>query len=99
MEYLNGPATSEWGKRRAANGHPEPYGVRYIEIGNEEKTDAHYIERFKLLSDAMHARDPNVQLIIAAWWEPDNPVSEADRAGTGRQGRPVGRSRRRRRPA
>ena len=76
VEYLNGPATSEWGKRRAANGHPEPYGVRYIEIGNEEKTDAHYIERFKLLSEAMHARDPNVQLIVAAWWEPDNPVSK-----------------------
>ena len=76
VEYLNGPATSEWGKRRAANGHPEPYGVRYIEIGNEEKTDAHYIERFKLLSEAMHARDPKVQLIIAAWWEPDNPVSK-----------------------
>lgn len=76
VEYLNGPAASEWGKRRAANGHPEPYGVRYIEIGNEEKTDAHYIERFRLLSDAMHARDPNVQCIIAAWWEPDNPVSK-----------------------
>ena len=75
VEYLNGPATSAWGKRRAANGHPEPYGVRYIEIGNEEKTNDHYIERFKLLSGAMHARDPNVQLIIAAWWEPDNPVS------------------------
>ncbi len=62
VEYLNGPATSDWGKRRAANGHPDPYGVRYIEIGNEEKTDAHYIERFQLLADAMHARDPNVQL-------------------------------------
>jgi alpha-L-arabinofuranosidase len=76
VEYLNGPATSEWGKRRAANGHPDPYGVRYVEIGNEEKTDAHYIERFRLLAEAMHARDPNVQLIIAAWWEPDNPVGK-----------------------
>ena len=76
VEYLNGPATSEWGRRRAANGRPEPYGVRYIEIGNEEKTDAHYIERFKLLAEAMHARDPKVQLIIAAWWEPDNPISK-----------------------
>jgi alpha-L-arabinofuranosidase len=76
VEYLNGPATSTWGRKRAANGHPEPYGVRYIEIGNEEKTDAHYIERFKLLADAMHARDPKLQLIIAAWWEPDNPVSK-----------------------
>ncbi|HEY2149059.1 MAG TPA: family 16 glycoside hydrolase, partial [Pirellulales bacterium] len=55
VEYLNGPATSEWGARRAKNGHPAPYGVKYIEIGNEETTNAHYIERFKLLYDAMHA--------------------------------------------
>jgi alpha-L-arabinofuranosidase len=76
VEYLNGPVTSTWGRKRAANGHPEPYGIRYIEIGNEEKTDAYYIERFKLLADAMHTRDPKLQLIIAAWWEPDNPVSK-----------------------
>ncbi len=100
VEYLNGPATSTWGKRRAANGHPESYGVRYIEIGNEEKTDAHYIERFKLLSEAMHARDPDVQLIIAAWWEPDNPAVQADRGAGGWTARQqLGRSRRRRRPA
>lgn len=36
IEYLNGPVTSEWGRRRAENGHPEPYGVKYIGIGNEE---------------------------------------------------------------
>jgi alpha-L-arabinofuranosidase len=75
VEYLNGPATSEWGGRRAKNGHPAPYGAKYIEIGNEETTNEHYLERFKLLYDAMHARDPSVQFIIAAWWEPDNPVS------------------------
>lgn len=76
VEYLNGPATSKWGAERAKNGHPAPYGVKYIEIGNEEKTAPHYIERFKLLYDAMHAKDPRVQFIIAAWWEPDNPVSK-----------------------
>jgi alpha-L-arabinofuranosidase len=74
-EYLNGPKDSAWGRRRAENGHPEPYGVRYVEIGNEEKTDEHYLERFKLLYGAMHARDPNLRFIVAAWWEPDNPVS------------------------
>jgi alpha-L-arabinofuranosidase len=76
VEYLNGPATSHWGRERAKNGHPAPYGVKYIEIGNEEKTAEHYLERFKLLYDAMHARDPSVQFIIAAWWEPDNPTSK-----------------------
>ena len=35
VEYCNGPATSTYGKMRAANGHPEPYGVQYWEIGNE----------------------------------------------------------------
>src|SRR3546814_20574644 len=35
VEYLNGPATSEWGAKRAANGHPEPYRVRLWNIGNE----------------------------------------------------------------
>lgn len=75
VEYLNGPVTTRWGRRRAENGHPRPYGVKYIEIGNEEKTDAHYLERFRLLEPAMHARDPKLQLIIAAWWEPNNPVS------------------------
>src|SRR5262249_13049330 len=50
VEYLNGPVTSPWGKRRAENGHPKPYHVRYIEIGNEEAIDgdrakyAHYLE-------------------------------------------------------
>ena len=75
VEYLNGPATSEWGKKRAANGHPEPYGVKYIEIGNEETTNEHYIERFKLLHAAMKPKDPGVEYIIAAWWEPDNKVT------------------------
>ncbi len=76
VEYLNGPATSHWGGERAKNGHPAPYGVKYIEIGNEETTAQHYLDRFKLLYDAMHARDPSVQFIIAAWWEPDNPMSK-----------------------
>ena len=35
VEYCNGPASSKWGKVRAANGHAEPYGVKYWEIGNE----------------------------------------------------------------
>ncbi|HKD37111.1 MAG TPA: alpha-L-arabinofuranosidase C-terminal domain-containing protein, partial [Pirellulales bacterium] len=76
VEYLNGPTTSKWGAIREKNGHKAPYGVKYIEIGNEETTNAHYIERFKLLYDAMHARDPSVKFIIAAWWEPDNPISK-----------------------
>jgi alpha-N-arabinofuranosidase len=35
VEYANGPASSRYGTMRAANGHPEPFGVKYWEIGNE----------------------------------------------------------------
>ena len=35
VEYVNGPADSPWGKKRAANGHPAPYGVKYWQVGNE----------------------------------------------------------------
>lgn len=84
VEYLNGPVTSEWGRKRAENGHPEPYGVQYIGIGNEEvlfngdRADEydHYVERFNLLHDAIKGKDPSVKLIATAWWRPDSPSME-----------------------
>lgn len=80
VEYLNGPVDSRWGRKRAENGHPAPYGVRYIEIGNEEAIDGNkdwyrrYLERFESLEPAMHAKDSRLQLVIAAWWRPDEPL-------------------------
>ena len=80
VEYLNGPPTSEWGRRRAASGHSKPYHLRYIEIGNEEAIDgdkawyARYLKSFKILYAAMHARDPGLKFVIAAWWRPDEPL-------------------------
>ncbi|RHJ81876.1 family 16 glycoside hydrolase [Parabacteroides sp. AM08-6] len=83
VEYLNGPVTSEWGRKRAENGHPAPYAVEYIEIGNEEVIQAddaagyrHYIERFNLLYDAIHRKDASVKVINSAWWRPDSPNME-----------------------
>ena len=76
VEYLNGAESSRWGKRRAENGHPEPYAVQYLQIGNEETTNDHYLERFLILYDAMRPKDAAVSYIIGAWWEPDNPVSK-----------------------
>jgi alpha-L-arabinofuranosidase len=83
VEYLNGPATSEWGKKRADNGHPEPYKVKYIEIGNEEVIHGddeaayrHYIERYNLLYDAIKSKDASVEVVCAAWWRPDSPNME-----------------------
>lgn len=77
VEYLTGSATTTWGKKRAANGHPAPYKLHYIELGNEEviwddltKDYKHYAERFNLLYDAIHAKNPDIKVICAAWWRP-----------------------------
>lgn len=71
VEYLNGPATSTWGSRRAANGHPEPYGVKFWNIGNEPygwwqigKTSLDYFMiKHNAFADAMRAVDPTITLI------------------------------------
>ena len=71
VEYLNGPATSTWGARRAANGHPEPYGVKFWNIGNEPygwwqigKTSLDYFMiKHNAFAEAMRAVDPTITLI------------------------------------
>jgi alpha-N-arabinofuranosidase len=73
VEYLNGSATSEWGAKRAANGHPAPYGVKYWNIGNEpfgwwqigKTTLEYYTMKHNDFAAAMRARDPNVVLIAS----------------------------------
>ena len=64
MEYANGSTRSEWGRRRAADGHRAPYGLKYIELGNEETVNEHYWERFKPLAEAIWAKDPDVILVV-----------------------------------
>lgn len=46
IRYLNDPATTEWGRRRARNGHPEPYRVRYFQIDNEPMNNGFTAERY-----------------------------------------------------
>ncbi|MCW3100444.1 MAG: hypothetical protein JWL77_6062 [Chthonomonadaceae bacterium] len=79
-DYLTAPVTTEWGAKRAADGHPAPYRIHYLEIGNEEAigTDtpeaySHYAERFRLLARAIHRRNPELKLVCAAWWLPNSP--------------------------
>ncbi|TPG71816.1 alpha-L-arabinofuranosidase C-terminal domain-containing protein [Hymenobacter nivis] len=63
IEYANGPATSTWGAKRAAAGHPAPFGLQYIGIGNEDKQTPEFRERFKLLYEAVRAKYPAVTVI------------------------------------
>ena len=68
IEYANGPVSSKWGARRAAAGHPEPFGLMYLEIGNENGGKA-YEERYALMAKAVRAKYPDVMLIFDNWRE------------------------------
>jgi alpha-L-arabinofuranosidase len=68
IEYITGPADSEWGKRRAADGFPEPFPLRYVEIGNEDWFDrsGSYDGRFTQIAKAIRERYPKLKLIATA---------------------------------
>jgi alpha-L-arabinofuranosidase len=63
IEYANGPVTSVWGAKRAAAGHPEPFHLEYLGIGNEDKITPEFRERFKLIYDVVKAKHPEITLI------------------------------------
>ncbi len=64
IEYANGPADSEWGRRRVADGHPQPYGLKHLELGNEEKVDDVYAGKFEALAQAIWTKDPQIILVV-----------------------------------
>ncbi len=66
IEYAIGPATSTWGARRAANGHPAPFPLKYIEIGNEQQ-GARYGARVKQFAAAIKARYPQIKVALSSW--------------------------------
>jgi len=65
IEYVTGPVTSKWGARRAKDGHPKPFPLRYVEIGNEDFFDrsGSYDGRFAQFYDAIRARYPHLKII------------------------------------
>lgn len=64
VEYFNGPVSSPMGKRRAANGHVEPYRVKYWQIGNE-LGDETYQKGLAEFCRAMKAVDPSIKLMAS----------------------------------
>ncbi len=62
IEYAKGPATSKWGAKRAKAGHPKPFNLKYLEIGNENGGPL-YNERYSLFHDAIKTRYPEMELI------------------------------------
>ena len=71
VEFANGPVDSKWGKVRADMGHPEPFNLKYLGVGNEQwdYDEKHggfgpvFTERLKKFSDALRAKYPTLKLI------------------------------------
>lgn len=82
IEYCNGDVNTTFGAMRAANGHPEPFGLRLLEIGNEnynfsfnnnnDQSD-HYVERYQQFYNAIKAKYPEMILIgnVESWGTDD----------------------------
>ena len=62
IEFANGPVTSEWGKLRAAMGHPAPFNVKMLGVGNEQ-WGQQFIDRYQIFSKALKAKHPEITLI------------------------------------
>jgi alpha-N-arabinofuranosidase len=62
VEYFNGGPKTPWGKRRAENGHPDPYGVTYWQIGNEVG-GKEYDASVKAFAEAMKRVDPRIKVL------------------------------------
>jgi hypothetical protein len=64
VHYADDPPDTDWGKKRAADGHAEPYHLRVIEIGNEEAVDDNYWAKFEPIARALWAIDPHLILTV-----------------------------------
>lgn len=81
IEYANGPVTTKWGALRARNGHPKPFGLKYIEIGNENGGwffggNAAYEPRYRLIYDAI--KRAHKEIVTIADWPIDQPKEIVD---------------------
>jgi alpha-L-arabinofuranosidase len=65
IEFANGPATSPWGARRAAMGHPAPFGLKYLGVGNEQWGEQ-YFERYRIFYAAIKAKYPDIHLVTTS---------------------------------
>jgi len=77
IEYLIGNTSTTWGAKRAENGHPAPFNLTYVEIGNEDWFSDDYEIRYPIFYDAIRARYPEL-IIIATDYVESRPVPMRD---------------------
>jgi alpha-L-arabinofuranosidase len=62
IEFANGTAASPWGKLRASMGHPGPFNLKYVGIGNEQ-WDEQYIERYREFEKVLKSKHPEIKIV------------------------------------
>jgi len=62
IEFANGSVNTTWGKKRAQLGHPKPFNLKMMGVGNEQ-WGPQYIERYKIFEKAIHAKYPQIKLV------------------------------------
>ncbi|TDN39342.1 alpha-L-arabinofuranosidase [Hymenobacter sp. UV11] len=73
VEFANGPASSTWGAKRVAMGHPAPFNLKYIGVGNEQ-WGPQYLERYEPFAKAIKAKYPKMEIVSSAGPSPDGEL-------------------------
>ena len=92
IEWANGdPATNKWAKMRADAGHPKPFNLKYLGLGNEEKITPEFAERFKYIYDRVMKAHPEIIIVGTAGpgSHPGNPDLENGWKLAGELGMPI----------
>ncbi|MBQ1091159.1 alpha-L-arabinofuranosidase C-terminal domain-containing protein [Streptomyces sp. B93] len=77
IEFANGPATSTWGKVRAEMGHPKPFRLTHLAVGNEENLPDAFFARFQKFRAAIEAEYPDITVVSNSG--PDDTGTTFDR--------------------
>lgn len=76
VEFANGPVDSTWGRVRAAMGHPAPFNLKYVGLGNEEHDTELFRAVFPRFVTALRARHPEIQIVGTSGLGPSIPLSD-----------------------
>lgn len=66
IEWANGDVTTKWGRVRAENGHPKPFNLKYLGLGNEEKITPEFEERFTIIYNKVREKYPDIVIVGTA---------------------------------
>jgi alpha-L-arabinofuranosidase len=70
IEFANGDANTKWGKVRADMGHPAPFNLKMLGVGNEN-WGPQYVERLKIFTKAIKSKYPNIKLVNSSGTDPN----------------------------